>query len=199
MLLWRLQKASISTRSSRWAFESLSGPYALDGALALGVHGSRVRPGTLTCGCRRRRSDRRMRRPREGSTFEALPMRFSPTRVEVRRLTRIVGGRSLAEHARGQPPSPGGGGARERFAWSPTALGSLHKLGLRRTLVRRGSYRCLEQSGVDSSRRQRTFVNFNAVASLDWVVSSAMAGAQISSSFWWARKGTAGSVGRLGR
>lgn len=70
--------------------------YALCGALALAVHGAPRATKDIDLIARREDADRiREVAKQNGFVFEALPMRFSGSGIEVKRFTKLVEGRPL--------------------------------------------------------------------------------------------------------
>jgi len=76
------------------AFEEGNVEYALCGALALAVHGAPRATKDIDVIARREDADRiREITKRLGFAFEALPMEFSGSGIEVQRFTKLAGGR----------------------------------------------------------------------------------------------------------
>jgi len=78
------------------AFDAASVDYAICGAVALAVHGAPRATKDIDLIARKEDGDRIREIARStGFTFEALPMEFSASGIEVQRFTKLIEGRPL--------------------------------------------------------------------------------------------------------
>lgn len=114
------------------AFDEAGIEYALCGALALAVHGAPRATKDIDLIARRDDADRiREAVRRIGFTFEALPMEFAGSGIEVQRFTKLVEGRPLMLDVLWlNPKLQAVWDDRERIAWNEGELSVVSRDGL---------------------------------------------------------------------
>jgi hypothetical protein len=114
------------------AFEAAHVEYALCGALALAVHGAPRATKDIDVIARREDAERiRAIAKQTGFVFEALPMEFSGSGIEVQRFTKLVEGRPLMLDVLWvNPKLQAVWDDRQRVAWSEGMLSVVSRDGL---------------------------------------------------------------------
>jgi hypothetical protein len=114
------------------ALDDASIDYALCGALALAVHGAPRATKDIDLIARREDADRiREVAKRNGFVFEALPMRFASSGIEVQRFTKLVEGRPLMLDVLWlDPPLQVVWDDRQRVEWQEGTLSVVSRDGL---------------------------------------------------------------------